>query len=192
MFKPLAVSNRFVAENIAAHSAAQLAARAVAQGAVERGLPVAFTSSLALARSPQSRRELELVADDWRWIAEIPGFRAGSAPGWIKHSPTGVPIRVHQAGTPILGGPVCWPDPASDSELYCGIPVLRLNAWLESEIARALNSPAGPCFEENVVAAIVAAGAALDRAHELHPYVAGRYQDLWERARSSQLWTAAA
>ncbi len=109
MFKPLAVSNRFVAENIAAHSAAQLAARAVAQGAVERGLPVAFTSSLALARSPQSRRELELVADDWRWIAEIPGFRAGSAPGWIKHSPTGVPIRVHQAGTPILGGPVCWP-----------------------------------------------------------------------------------
>ncbi|MCG3184077.1 MAG: hypothetical protein ICCCNLDF_02189 [Planctomycetes bacterium] len=192
MFKPLAVSNRFVAENIATHSASQLAARALAQGAVERGLPVAFTSSLALARSPQSRRELELVADDWRWIAEIPGFRLGSAPGWVKHAATGVPVRVHQAGTPILGGPVCWPDPATDSELYCGIPVLRLNAWLESEIARALNSPAGPCHESNVLAAIVASGATLDRALELHPYVAERYQDLWERARAQQLWTAVA
>lgn len=192
MFKPLAVSNRFVAENIATHSASQLAARALAQGAVERGLPVAFTSSLALARSPQSRRELELVADDWRWIAEIPGFRLGSAPGWVKHAATGVPVRVHQAGTPILGGPVCWPDPATDSELYCGIPVLRLNAWLESEIARALNSPAGPCHESNVLAAIVASGATLDRALELHPYVAERYHDLWERARAQQLWTAVA
>ncbi|MCB9892970.1 MAG: hypothetical protein H6839_00805 [Planctomycetes bacterium] len=193
MLKSIAVSNRFVAENIATHSASQLAARALTMGAVERGFAVAFTSSLAFGplRNAESRREIELIAEDWQWLAEIPGFRPGAGPGRIKHCLTGVPLLIHKAGAPILGGPVCWPDPG-DTDIYCGIPVLRLNAYLESELARALNSPAGPCYEANVIAAILQSGAQPDRKLELHPYVVERYLDLWERAQSQRIWPAVA
>ncbi|MCA8916267.1 MAG: hypothetical protein KDB90_12730 [Planctomycetes bacterium] len=193
MLHSIAVSNRFVAENIATHSASQLAARALTQGAIERGISIAFTSSLAFGplRNADSRREIELIAEDLQWLTEIPGFRTGAGPGRIKHSLTGVPLLVHTAGSPILGGPVCWPDP-SDADIYCGIPVLRLNSFLESELARALNSPVGPCYEANVVAAILQAGAGGDRSHELHPYVSERYLDLWERAQSLRIWPAVA
>ena len=76
--------------------------------------------------------------------------------------------------------------------MFQGIPVLRLNAFLETEITRALNSPDGPGYANNVVAAIRASGAQIDRALELHPFVSGYYQHLWERAQSRRLWPAVA
>lgn len=193
MLTSITVSNRFVAEGISTHSASQFAARALTQGAIERGIAIAFTSSEAFGpfHKPDSRRELELIADNWQWLPEIPGFRRGPVPGSIKHAATGIPLRIHQAGAPILGGPVCWPEPG-EAELFYGIPVLRLNAFLDSELARALNSLAGPCYEANVVSAILAAGVNLDRGLELHPYVAEHYLDVWERAQSLRVWPSVA
>jgi hypothetical protein len=188
------VSNRFVADGIVGHSASLVAARALTETACDLGIAIAFTGSLPFSRDPQSRRELELVAAPqyWNVLASAAGFRRGSFAGSIKHAATGVPLRLHAAGTLVQGGPVEWPDPRVEAEMFQGIPVLRLNAFLETEITRALNSPDGPWYSNNIVAAIRASGAQVDRAHELHPYVSGCYQDLWERAQSRRMWPAVA
>lgn len=187
MFNSIAVSNRFVAEGIAGHAATQLAARALAEAASNDDTPIAFTSRVALGAA----QCLEAVVPGEHALADAPGFRASGEPGWIQHVSTGVLVQLHVAGTPILGGPVEWPDPR-DTDSFMGIPVLRLNAFLETEITRALNAADGSEHEANAMAAIVAGGAAQDRTHELHAYVADRYQDLWEKARSRQLWSAVA
>jgi hypothetical protein len=180
MFKPVAASNRFVAEGIASHAASLAAARALA----EAGTQVAFISGAALIGA----RVLEAVVPAGLGPSDLPGFRAVEG-GLIRHA-NGVQIRLFEHGSPILGGPLAWPDPA-ESETWVGVPVLRVNAFLETEIARALNSGNAE-HEDNAIAAILAAGAMLDRTLELHPYVAERYQDLWERAQSQQLWPAVA
>jgi hypothetical protein len=188
------VSNRFVADGIAGHSASLIAARALTETACDLGIAIAFTGSLPFSRDPQSRRELELVAASqyWNVLASAPGFRRGSSAGSIKHAATGVPLRLHAVGAAVLGGPVEWPDPCVEAEMFQGIPVLRLNSFLETEITRALNSPDGPGYANNVAAAIRACGASLDRARELHPYVSTAYQEFWERAQSRRLWPAVA
>ncbi|MCA8911596.1 MAG: hypothetical protein KDB82_07815 [Planctomycetes bacterium] len=185
MHRSIAVSNRFVAEGIAGQAATQRAARALAEGAIELGVPVAFTNNVT-----ESLQSLEVIAPAGTQLADIPGFRPLGRAGWIQYIPNSVAIRVHEAGTPILGGPVEWPDPRQ-TDRFMGIPVLRLNAFLETEITRALNS-GNRDHEDNAIAAILSAGATLDRALELHPYVADRYQDLWEQARAGQLWPAVA
>jgi len=196
MFKlhSIAVSNRFVAEGFAASSAGRQAALELTNAAADQRVALAFTSGLLFTREAQSRRELEVIAfrENWETLACAPGFRRGAAVGWIKHMATGVPIRLHAAGRLVLGGPVCWPDPAADADYSDGIPVLRLNAYLETEITRALNSPDGAGYASNVVAAIRAAGAQMDRALELHPYVMWCYQELWELAQAGRAWPAVA
>jgi hypothetical protein len=184
------VSNRFVAEGIAGHSASLAAARALTETACELGIAIAFTGSLPF----HGGLELELGAAPqyWNILASAPGFRRGADNGSIRHAATGVTMRLHASGTVIQGGPIAWPDPALESEMFQGVPVLRLNAFLETEIARALNSPDGPAYAANVVAAIRAAGAPSDRVLELHPYAGAFYLELWERAQSRRLWPAVA
>ncbi|MBZ0136934.1 MAG: hypothetical protein K8I27_11230 [Planctomycetes bacterium] len=187
MLNSIMVSNRFVAEGIAGHESTLVAARELAEAALDLVTPVAFIGSHAFRRS----RTLEVIAPRGQNLDTAPGFVAGVEPAWLRHVHTRICIRVHTAGDPIAGGPTRWADPR-ESENYRGVPVLRLNAFLETELTRALNAPDGAEHAQNVVSAILSAGISLDRTLELHPYVTGAYLDAWERAQGKRLWPAAA
>lgn len=187
MFRSAAVSNRFVAEGIAGHAGMLVAARELAEAALDLVTPIAFIGSHAFRKS----RALEVIAPRGHNLDTARGFVAGVEPGWLRHVPTRVSIRMHVAGTPITGGPTLWPDPR-DTDNFMGVPVLRLNAFLETELTRALNAPEGNDHGENVIAAILAGGATFDRTLELHPYVVNAYLDAWDRAQGERLWPIAA
>jgi hypothetical protein len=181
------VSNRFVAEGIAGHTATQRAARELAAAAALMATPVAFIGSHIFRKACT----LELIAPRGHRLADAQGYEPGVQPGWIRHLATRVAVRVHESGTPIAGGPTLWPDPV-ETDNFMGIPVLRLNAFLETELTRALNAPDGREHADNVEAAILTSGATLDRSLELHPYVTETYQELWESVQGRRLWPAVA
>lgn len=187
MFKASAVSNRFVAEGIAGSTATLTAARELAEAALQLVTPVAFISAHAFRKS----QTLEVIAPQGHDLDTARGFVAGVEPHWLRHIPTRVSIRVHTSGTPITGGPTRWPDPR-DTDNFLGVPVLRLNAFLETELTRSLNAPHGNDHAENVIAAILASGATFDRTLELHPYVVSAYLDAWDNAQGERLWPIAA
>ena len=187
MFRSSAVSNRYVAEGIAGNAGTLVAAREMAEAALDLMTPIAFIGAHVFRKS----HTLEVIAPFEHNLDTAPGFVAGVEPGWLRHVPTRVSIRVHRADTPIAGGPTRWPDPR-DTDNFMGVPVLRLNAFLETELTRALNAPPGNDHTENVIDAILASGVAFDRTHELHPYVMSAYLDAWDRAQGERLWPAAA
>ena len=187
MFRSSAVSNRFVAEEIAGHAGTLIAARELAEAAMDLVTPVAFVGMHTFRKS----QTLEVIAPATHNLDTARGFVAGVEPGWLRHVPSRVSIRVHISGEPIAGGPTRWPDPR-ESEVFMGVPVLRLNAFLETELTRALNAPHGNDHADNVIAAILASGAAFDRTLELHPYVFQAYLDAWDQAQGERLWPAAA
>lgn len=187
MFRNSAVSNRFLAEGIAGSTTTLLAARELAEGALAFTTPVAFIGAHAFRKS----QSLEVIAPAGHQLESVRGFIAGVEPGWLKHVPTRVNIRVHVCGTAVAGGPVRWPDPR-ETDNFLGVPVLRLNAFLETELTRALNAPAGNRHRENAIEAILASGATFDRSLELHPFVMNAYLDAWEHAQAERLWPVAA
>lgn len=187
MFRSSAVSNRFVAEGIAGSTATLTAARELAAAAQDLVTPVAFIGAHAFKKS----QTLEVIVPREHNLDTARGFVAGVEPFWLRHVPTRVNIRVHLAGTQIAGGPTRWPDPR-DTDNFLGVPVLRLNAFLETELTRALNAPEGNDHADNVIAAILASGATFDRTLELHPYVVNAYLDAWDRAQGERLWPLAA